>query len=155
MSRRPPYQRGTTALSGRTPGRRDASIDGGRPSGHRRQRRAPENPTWRCRDRLSQLLACLAPLNRGGLNSTHFHGTRVPVEEPSTASIADIHQGGWHVRFVPKADIIQLGKRAYSITSSAGQRAYLRPQSRMARTIGPRSRPFAVRTYSARGGLIE
>src|SRR5262249_16888814 len=31
MSRRPPYQRGTTALSGRTPGRSDASIDGGRP----------------------------------------------------------------------------------------------------------------------------
>ena len=32
---------------------------------------------------------------------------------------------------------------------------YLRPQSRMARTIGPRSRPLAVSTYSARGGLIE
>src|SRR5262249_43763657 len=27
---------------------------------------------------------------RGGLNSTHFHGTRVPVEEPPTASKADI-----------------------------------------------------------------
>src|SRR5215471_4742382 len=25
-----------------------------------------------------------------GLNSTHLHGTHVPVEEPSTASIADI-----------------------------------------------------------------
>jgi hypothetical protein len=25
-----------------------------------------------------------------GLNSTHFHGTHVPVEEPSTASKADI-----------------------------------------------------------------
>jgi len=34
-------------------------------------------------------LAWLAPLNRGGLNSTHFHGTHVPVEEPSTASIVD------------------------------------------------------------------
>ena len=32
-------------------------------------------------------------------------------------------------------------------------RPYLRPQSRMAPTIGPSSRPFAVRTYSARGGL--
>jgi hypothetical protein len=31
----------------------------------------------------------LAPFNRGGLNSTHFHGTHVPVEEPSTASKAD------------------------------------------------------------------
>jgi hypothetical protein len=46
----------------------------------------------------------LAPLNRGGLNSTHFHGTHVPVEEPSTASIADISGGDQHVRFVPKAD---------------------------------------------------
>jgi hypothetical protein len=26
----------------------------------------------------------------GALNSTHIHGTSVPVEEPSTASIADI-----------------------------------------------------------------
>src|SRR5450759_4314427 len=26
----------------------------------------------------------------GGLNSTHIHGTHVPVEEPSTASAADI-----------------------------------------------------------------
>src|SRR4029450_6689557 len=35
--------------------------------------------------------ACmLAPPNRGGLNSTHIHGTSVPVEEPSTASIAVI-----------------------------------------------------------------
>jgi hypothetical protein len=29
--------------------------------------------------------ACLAPLNGGGLNSSHIHGTSVPVEEPSTA----------------------------------------------------------------------
>jgi len=28
----------------------------------------------------------VAPPNRGGLNSTHIHGTSVPVEEPSTAS---------------------------------------------------------------------
>jgi hypothetical protein len=26
----------------------------------------------------------------GGLNSTHIHGTRAPVEEPSTASKADM-----------------------------------------------------------------
>jgi hypothetical protein len=31
----------------------------------------------------------LAPPNRGGLNSTHIHGTSVPVEEPSTASKPD------------------------------------------------------------------
>jgi hypothetical protein len=29
----------------------------------------------------------LAPPNRRGFNSTHIHGTHVPVEEPSTASI--------------------------------------------------------------------
>ena len=33
----------------------------------------------------------MPPPNRGGLNSTHIHGTHVPVEEPSTASIADMH----------------------------------------------------------------
>jgi hypothetical protein len=37
-------------------------------------------------------LACLAPPNRGSFNSTHVYGTRVPVEEPSTASKADIHR---------------------------------------------------------------
>src|SRR6516225_12486605 len=35
-------------------------------------------------------LACLAPPNRGSFNSTHVYGTHVPVEEPSTASKADI-----------------------------------------------------------------
>jgi hypothetical protein len=34
------------------------------------------------------------PLNRGGLNSTHIHGTDVPVEEPSTASKADVQRHG-------------------------------------------------------------
>src|SRR3974390_3463689 len=38
-----------------------------------------------CRDRLHDWLLP----NRGGLNSAHIHGTRVPVEEPSTASTAD------------------------------------------------------------------
>src|SRR5215470_10272759 len=36
------------------------------------------------------IVCILAPPNRGGLNSTHVHGTSVPVEEPSTASRADI-----------------------------------------------------------------
>jgi hypothetical protein len=40
----------------------------------------------------------LAPLKRGGLNSTHIHGTRAPVEEPSTASIANIERLGRDVR---------------------------------------------------------
>jgi hypothetical protein len=39
-----------------------------------------------CRDRLHDLV----PPNRGGLIGTHIHGTRVPVEEPSTASTADM-----------------------------------------------------------------
>ena len=38
-----------------------------------------------CRDRLHGL----APPNCGSLNSTHIHGTHVPVEEPSTASTPD------------------------------------------------------------------
>jgi hypothetical protein len=32
----------------------------------------------------------LAPLNPGCINSNHTHGTHVPVEEPSTASKADM-----------------------------------------------------------------
>src|SRR5215469_12649855 len=36
------------------------------------------------------IVCILAPPNRGGLNSTHIHGTSVPVEEPSIASKADI-----------------------------------------------------------------
>jgi hypothetical protein len=39
-------------------------------------------------DRLTET-TYVAPPNCGGLNSTHIHGTHVPVEEPSTASIAD------------------------------------------------------------------
>jgi hypothetical protein len=48
----------------------------------------------------------LAPLNRGGLNSTHFHGTHVPVEEPSTASKADMCDTRKNVRFGPKAEVM-------------------------------------------------
>jgi hypothetical protein len=33
-----------------------------------------------------------------GLNSAHFHGTHVPVEEPSTASKADIRRANTDVR---------------------------------------------------------
>jgi hypothetical protein len=47
----------------------------------------------------------LAPLNRGGLNSTHIHGTRAPVEEPSTASKADMCGAARDVRYGPIADI--------------------------------------------------
>src|SRR5262249_22973217 len=39
-----------------------------------------------CRDRLHVWLLRIV----GALNSTHIHGTSVPVEEPSTASKADI-----------------------------------------------------------------
>ena len=42
------------------------------------------------RDRLHDL----AHPNRGGLIGTHIHGTYVPVEEPSTASIADTRISG-------------------------------------------------------------
>ena len=34
------------------------------------------------------LTACMIGSSKSwGLNSTHFHGTHVPVEEPSTASL--------------------------------------------------------------------
>src|SRR5664280_1579273 len=42
-----------------------------------------------CRDRLHAWLLQIG----GGLNSPHIHGTHVPVEEPSTASQADIALG--------------------------------------------------------------
>ena len=29
-------------------------------------------------------------MNRGSLNSAHIHGTDVPVEEPSTASLTEV-----------------------------------------------------------------
>ena len=54
-----------------------------------------------CRDRLHDL----APPNRGGFNSTHIHGTHVPVEEPSTASTTDLRSAA--------------NKFHHSITSSA------------------------------------
>src|SRR5262245_14114776 len=47
-----------------------------------------------CRNRLHDL----APPNRGGLNSTHIHRAHAPVEEPSTASKADVgsSQANWY-----------------------------------------------------------
>src|SRR5712672_2833751 len=36
-------------------------------------------------------VAWIAPPNRGSLNSAHTHGTHVPVEEPSTASKAEVY----------------------------------------------------------------
>src|SRR5215475_10235768 len=47
-----------------------------------------------------------------GLNSTHLHGTHVPVEEPSTASKADMCGAKEHVRFGPIADILVSGMSA-------------------------------------------
>jgi len=57
-----------------------------------------------CRDRLHVWLLRTV----GALNSTHIHGTSVPVEEPSTAS---------------KADKRTAAKYCYSITSSARARS--------------------------------
>src|SRR4051812_34568979 len=37
------------------------------------------------------VIVCMdAPPNRGSFNSTHIHGTHVPVEEPSTASNSEV-----------------------------------------------------------------
>src|SRR5215510_2073800 len=90
MRRKPRCRSGMAATSGRMQGRSDASTDGGRPSARKHQRRALERPAWRFRGRLSKPFAWVAPPNRGSLNSTHIHGTHVPVEEPSTASEADV-----------------------------------------------------------------
>jgi hypothetical protein len=67
----------------------------------------------------------LAPPNCGGLNSTHIHGTHVPVEEPSTASIADIAHGTTQRSVFPygstfgnpddvKADLRQAGNTKFA-----------------------------------------
>src|SRR5271155_4628407 len=88
--RRLRYRPDMATASGRTPGHSDASIAGEQSPGRRRQRREPGKLTWRCLNRLSLSSAWLAPLNRGSLNSAHIHGTDVPVEEPSTASTAEV-----------------------------------------------------------------
>jgi hypothetical protein len=37
------------------------------------------------------VIVCMdAPPNRGSFNNAHIHGTHVPVEEPSTASGAEV-----------------------------------------------------------------
>jgi hypothetical protein len=46
------------------------------------------------------LFAWLAPPYSGGLNSNPIRGTPVPVEEPSTASTADIVLMDWGLTFV-------------------------------------------------------
>src|SRR5471030_1371051 len=90
MRRKPLCQPGMVAASERKPGQNAASIAGEQSPGRQRQRREPGKLTWRCLNRPSLPSAWLAPLNRGSLNSAHIHGTDVPVEEPSTASITDV-----------------------------------------------------------------
>src|SRR5262249_46642125 len=73
--------------------------------------------------------------NRGNFNSTHVYGTHVPVEEPSTASKAD----------VSRCSKIRYTKPAYSITSSA--RA-----SSVDGTVSPRA--LAVVKLTTRSNLV-
>src|SRR6516225_4797357 len=55
------------------------------------------------------VIACsLAPPIRGSFNSTHVYGTHVPVEEPSTASEADIAGPHRLVWFFPSGEEITL-----------------------------------------------
>src|SRR5258705_13080554 len=89
-SHRLQYRPDMATASGRTSGHSDASVAGEQSPVRQRQRREPGKPTWRCLNRLSLSSAWLAPLNRGSLNSAHIHGTHVPVEEPSTASIPEV-----------------------------------------------------------------
>jgi hypothetical protein len=46
----------------------------------------------------------LAPPNRGASAGTHIHGTHVPVEEPSTASIPDIRERTFNARNLNRED---------------------------------------------------
>src|SRR5437660_5043411 len=54
------------------------------------QRRPKADVARSCFHHVRYVTTCLAPPNRGGLNSTHIHGTS--VEEPSTASKSDIRR---------------------------------------------------------------
>lgn len=56
---------------------------------------------------------------------------------------------------VPTTSRVLASSMDNEVLSYRTQRAYLRPHVRMPATIGPRSRPLDVRTYSARGGFIE
>src|ERR1700722_1734820 len=99
MRRKPLCQPGMVAASERKPGHSAASIAGEQSPGRQRQRRELGKPTWRYLNRLSLSSAWLAPLNRGSLNSAHIHGTDVPVEEPSTASKANLTAPKLNFRF--------------------------------------------------------
>jgi SAM-dependent methyltransferase len=81
---------GTAAASGRTATHNGVSTDGGKlhclPHRHVNLKDRLCDIEADCRNRLHRL----APLKRGGLNSTHIHGAHAPVEEPSTASTADM-----------------------------------------------------------------
>src|SRR5450432_3035615 len=116
MRRKPLCQPGMVAASERKPGQNAASIVGEQSPGRQRQRREPGKLTWRCLNRLSLSSAWLAPLIRGSLNSPHIHGTDVPVEEPSTASKADLTAPKSNFRFAPesglKSDIAACPKSA-------------------------------------------
>src|ERR1700683_48650 len=72
-----------------------------------------------CRDRLHDL----APPIRGASAGTHFHGTHVPVEEPSTASRSDSCTAACDGNCTTRASqtprhvckLFRMGSRHYSI----------------------------------------
>jgi hypothetical protein len=65
------------------------------------------------------------------LNSTHIHGTHVPVEEPSTASEADIRRRHIKVGGRPRSTCSLVMKAATSLTR--GKRAAEGPACRLHR----------------------
>jgi hypothetical protein len=74
------------------PNRSDASTAGGQPPDRWHSRREPGKATWHvetnCPNRLHGELLRIV----GATSSAHIFGTLVPVEEPSTASIADMQE---------------------------------------------------------------
>src|SRR5262249_15757845 len=87
MRRMPQCPQGTAAASGRTQRCTGASVCAGRPHYLPDRRHGLEKLILRCRDRSSSQLAWPSPPNQVTLGDP---GTYVPVEEPSTASEADI-----------------------------------------------------------------
>src|SRR5262245_1621631 len=80
-----------------------------------------------CRDRLHVWLLRIV----GALNSTHIHGTSVPVEEPSTASKADSCTAAYNPRAPGLFDLI-VGARELEATvrDRADAQCSWRPLSR-------------------------
>src|SRR5215472_8866779 len=114
------------------------------------------------------VIACMfPPPNRGGLNSTHIHGTSVPVEEPSTASKADIRIPAKHhlqdERIMHAIDSTSAGgmtknpsRKKFNVVTSCLSRLSVTSQRMVASEpatdkFGPRSTPISTAPETCAG----